>query len=166
VLKKINVTLTNHKLKATIIGIVFTFLSLLLYPTGLIPIYATIPLRFIRKKIIMHIPDFVINYKNLNMVYILSIFLLVSIILFLLLYVARSVQKANEISNMRIILIMVLLYFIFHTLGFYIYEWYYTDDIMFYSPLETYLYSSILFIPFGLVIDILRYNHFKKCNYT
>lgn len=152
----------NPKYNGTIIGGIFTLGSLILTLTFVVPIISIIPAAFIESlvsKVVNNEP-----YSNVGkgtLLFITGLF-----IIYLSIVLIRS-RKTNY-SNSQIVLIMVIGYFIIHSLGFYIY-WaislnFRGDGQLIFAAVESFPISSFGFIIIGLLVDLFK-NYENKYSY-
>jgi hypothetical protein len=132
-----------------IIGLIFTVASLLLTATFIVPIISVFPgmlFETIAEKCINNDP-----YSNVGKLTILLLTItFISTLLFFLYTLKNKSNNGEEISNKRIIAIMSLLYFIVHSLGFYIY-WgvslnFRSDGQLIFGAILSYPISSFVFV--------------------
>jgi len=144
----------NQKYNATIIGGIFTTVSLLLTFTFIVPIFSVIPGAFIEllmSSIIDRDP-----YSNVGKVTIFTLLILLVISLITILIKARKIK----FNNGHIIGVMFFEYFIIHNLGFYIY-WatalnFKSDGQLIFGAVTSFPYSSFGFLVIGLIIDLVK----------
>jgi DMSO/TMAO reductase YedYZ heme-binding membrane subunit len=142
-----------------IIGAIFTLGSLLLTATFIVPIISVLPGMLFEK-----IAESCINndpYSNVGKLTILLLTVTFFLTLILcLLSIKNKTGRNEEISNGRIIAIFSLIYFIVHSLGFYIY-WgvsldFRSDGQLIFGAVISYPISSFVFIFIGLLIDLVK----------
>ena len=139
-----------------IIGIVFTFGSLLLTLTFFVPIISVFPgviVETLAAKLVDNDP-----YSNVGKVTIILLTIIFIITLSIALFkIKRVTLRDGRISKTKIAIVMTVLYFIVHALGFYIY-WglaldYRGDGQLIFAAVDSFPISSWGFIPIGLAID-------------
>lgn len=142
-----------------IIGTIFTVASLVLTVTFIVPIISVFPgmiFETIAENLIDNDP-----YSNVGKLTILLLTItFISTLIFCLLSIKKKTKKGEDISNRRIITIMSLMYFIVHSLGFYIY-WgvsldFRSDGQLIFGAVISYPISSFVFIFIGLLIDTVK----------
>ncbi|SIS46651.1 hypothetical protein SAMN05421766_10236 [Zobellia uliginosa] len=144
----------NKKYNATIIGSIFTAISLLLIFTIIIPPYSIMPATLLE----IFISDTLDSEPYSNIIIAMLFILFILFLLTTGIILLKSKKKAYE--NKHIIGIMIIQYFIIHTLGFYIY-WatildFNRDGQIYFGALESFKYSSFGFILLGLLIDFSK----------
>ena len=152
-----------------IIGAIFTIGSLLLTATFVVPIISVLPgmlFETIAENCINNDP-----YSNVGKLTILLLTITFILALFVCLFsIKRKTNKGENISNRRIIAILSLMYFIVHSLGFYIY-WgvslgFRSDGQLIFGAVISYPISSFVFIFIGLLIDLIKNRNLKKVVYV
>jgi hypothetical protein len=142
-----------------IIGALFTVGSLLLTATFVAPIISVLPgmvFETIAKNYINNDP-----YSNVGKLTILMLTITFLLTLILCLISIKSkTSKGEEISNRRIIATLSIMYFLVHSLGFYIY-WgavldFRSDGQLIFSAIISYPVSSFMFVFIGLLIDWVK----------
>jgi DMSO/TMAO reductase YedYZ heme-binding membrane subunit len=142
-----------------IIGALFTVGSLLLTATFVAPIISVLPgmvFETIAKNYINNDP-----YSNVGKLTILMLTITFLLTLVLCLISIKSkTSKGEDISKGRIIAILSLMYFLVHSLGFYIY-WgavldFRSDGQLIFSAIISYPISSFMFVFIGLLIDLVK----------
>jgi hypothetical protein len=144
----------NPIYNGTIIGAIFTGVSLLLTLTFIVPILTVIP-----GALIESIMSSIVNtepYSNVGKatIWTLLILLIGSLTSFLIFI------KRKKVTNNQIVGIMFLEYFIIHSLGFYIY-WatslnFRSDGQLIFGAITSFPASSFGFIIIGLLIDLIK----------
>ena len=142
-----------------IIGALFTVGSLLLTATFVVPIISVLPgmlFETIAENCINNEP-----YSNVGKltILLLTITFLLTLVLCLI-SIKSKTRKGEEISKGRIIAILSLMYFLVHSLGFYIY-WgafldFRSDGQLIFSAIISYPISSFMFVFLGLLIDLVK----------
>ncbi|UII24407.1 hypothetical protein LVD15_13855 [Fulvivirga maritima] len=147
------------KHKGTKVGLIFTVGSLLLTLTYVIPIISVLPRILAEKLVAMFVdPD---PYSNVSkgVIIILSVGLALVITGFLI--IERYELKRGKAVHKRLIyLLMTIIYFILHPLGFYIY-WalvldYRNDGQLIFGAINSFPVSSIGFVIIGYLIDRIK----------
>lgn len=147
------------------VGAIFTVISLLLTFTFFVPIISIIPglvFESIAKKIISNIP-----YSNVGKLTIVLLFLITFLaLIFSLLWVKKTVEKNKEISKGSIVVIFFFLYFLVHSLAFYIY-WgafldFRGDGQLIFSAIISHPFSSFSFVLIGILIDFVKNKYSSK----
>lgn len=142
-----------------IIGVLFTVGSLLLTATFIVPIISVVPgmlFETIAQNCINNDP-----YSNVGKLTILLLTLTFFLTLILcLISINNKANKGEEISKGRIIAILSLMFFIVHSLGFYIY-WgvsldFNSDGQLIFGAIISYPISSFMFVFIGLLIDFVK----------
>jgi len=141
------------------IGAIFTGASLCLTMTYIVPLISVSPgfiFESIAAGLVSNEP-----YSNVGRLTIklLSVVFLLTLILCMLSIINKT-EKSGQISQRRIIGIMAILYFIVHSLGFYLY-WgialhFESDGQLIFSSLISFPISSFAFILIGLLIDFVK----------
>ena len=146
----------NQQYNATIIGGIFTLISLLLTLTFIVPILSVIPGAFI-ESIMSSIVD---NepYSNVGKATILTLVIILVLSLIVILFKSRK----TEFKNGHIFGIMVFEYFIIHALGLYIY-WatslnFRSDGQLIFGAVTSFPVSSFGFLGLGVLIDMVKTN--------
>jgi len=138
----------------TIIGLIFTLLSWVLTWTFIVPIVSVMPGLFILDSI-FSFQDTNGGQESLN-----SLLIILGVFLSFVLVRTRMVV----FNNYHISFIMVIAYFIFHTLGFYVY-WqslgYRGDGQLIFGAVKSFPYSSFGFLFFGILIDLVKIKQLK-----
>jgi hypothetical protein len=141
------------------IGALFTAGSLLLTATFVVPMISVLPgmlFEAIAENCINNDP-----YSNVGKLTILLLVIAFLMTLILsLLSIKNKASKGEEISNGRIIGILSLMYFLVHSLGFYIY-WgvfldFRSDGQLIFGAIISYPISSFIFVFIGLLIDLVK----------
>ncbi len=142
-----------------VIGAIFTGCSLLLTATFFVPIISVLPgviFETIAKNMVNNEP-----YSNVGKltILLLSIIFLVTLVLCLT-WIRQTIIKEGQISRGHIIVIMSIMYFIVHSLGFYIY-WglaldYRSDGQLIFAAIVSFPISSFAFIFIGLLVDKIK----------
>ncbi|MBU3024080.1 hypothetical protein [Zobellia galactanivorans] len=146
----------NKEYSGTIIGAIFTTISLLLIFTIIVPPFSIMPGTLVE----MMISD-IVNREPYSDI--ITIMVFIFSILFLILTVTILLRSKKKIyTNKHLIGIMILEYFVIHILGFYIY-WataldFTRDGQIYFEAVESFKYSSFGFILVGLLIDIIKKN--------
>ena len=152
---------------ATKIGACFTGVCLLLTLTIVIPVFSMILgslLEAVAKGLVDNQPYS--NVGKLTILLLLIIFIVTFIIVLVRIRktavrISKVYQKKQfSISKKKIILILFLFYFIVHPLVFYIY-WgvqfdFRPDGQLVMEAIKTFPISSILFIPIGIMMDVVK----------
>lgn len=151
----------NNSLLGVKIGIIFTFLSLLLTITIIIPAFSIFPgviIELIAKGLVDNKP-----YSNVGQ---MTILLLASIFFISIIATIFYVRKNSGLTKIRVVIIMLIFWLIVHPLVFYIYwgiKWEYrSDGQLILGAVETFPISSISFIIIGGIIDIVEKLTFNK----
>jgi hypothetical protein len=144
----------NQQYNGTIIGGIFTSISLLLTLTYIVPILSVIPGAFIESiisKIIGNEP-----YSNVGKatIFVLIVILIISVLLFL------NKSRKKTLNNGDVFSIMIIEYFIIHPLGFYIY-WattldFRSDGQLIFGAVNSFPNSSFGFLGLGILIDLVK----------
>ena len=145
----------NKDFNGTIIGLIFTIISLLLTFTYIIPIITIIPATLI-ENIMTH---FISNepYSNIGKATIITLFL---IFLISLIIIRFKVKRKIDLPNLYVVAIMIIEFFIVHSLGFYLY-WantlnYSSDGQLLLAAVDSFPKSSLSFVFIGVFIDIVK----------
>lgn len=142
-----------------VIGTVFTFGCLLLTFTFFIPIISVFPgviVEAMASALVDNDP-----YSNVGKLTIILLTLILIITLSIALFrVRRTTLRGGIISKTKIAIVMTVMYFIVHALGFYIY-WglaldYRGDGQLIFAAVDSFPISSCGFIPIGLAIDVAK----------
>jgi uncharacterized membrane protein len=142
-----------------IFGMVFTFGSLLLTRTFYVPIASVFPgviVESLAKGLVDNNP-----YSNVGKMTIILLTIIFIIALAIALFgIRRITLRGEKISKTAIALTMTVMYFIVHSLGFYIY-WgvalnYRGDGQLIFAAVYSFPKSSWVFIPIGLIIDVTK----------
>ncbi|MGV6861376.1 MAG: hypothetical protein ACWA41_06365 [Putridiphycobacter sp.] len=144
----------NSKYNGTILGGIFTVGSFLLTFTFFVPILSILPgvlVEYIVSKLINNSP-----YSNVGK---WTIIILFAILLMTIIFIFNEIRK-KQLSNKDIISIMVLEYFIFHSLGFYLY-WaialnFKGDGQLVFGAISSFPLSSLGFVMLGVLIDLFK----------
>ncbi len=144
----------NKEYNGTIIGGIFTVVSLVLTITFVVPIFSVIPgslIEAIMSSIVHNEP-----YSNVGKATILTLALILTFSLLIILYQSRK----TEFSNGHIVGVMFFEYFIIHALGFYIY-WatslnFRSDGQLIFGAVKSFPASSWGFLGIGLLIDLIK----------
>ncbi|MGZ4048847.1 MAG: hypothetical protein ACXVPU_08350 [Bacteroidia bacterium] len=157
----------NYKnYKGLIIGSIFTASSLLLTFTFIVPIItvslAGVFFETIAKNLVDNDPYS--NVGKMTIWLLAGVLLVVSVISVLI--IREIKQKNGFVSNGKIVLTMFLFYFLVHPLGFYIY-WgielnFRSDGQLMFATMDSFPGSSMSFIFFGLIIDLVKNTATKK----
>jgi drug/metabolite transporter (DMT)-like permease len=141
-----------------IIGALFTVGSLLLMATFVVPMISVLPgvlFEKIAQNCINNVP-----YSNVGKLTILLMIVTFFLCLMLcLLSIKNKTNKGEQISKTRIILILSLMYFLVHSLGFYIWGVsldFRSDGQLIFGAIISYPISSFMFVFIGLLIDIVK----------
>ncbi|WP_262151914.1 hypothetical protein [Chryseobacterium foetidum] len=138
------------------IGIIFTTMSLLLTLTFVVPIFSVLhatPVEILACGLVDNNP-----YSNVGK---LAIFILATILLLFLFVIFKVIKneakRHSDKSGFEILVMMLIFYFIVHPLGFYLY-WgaflnFENDGQLIFSVVDSFPYSSLSFMVFGLFID-------------
>lgn len=144
----------SPKYNGTIIGAIFTVASILLTFTFIIPIISIIPAAYIESLVASVVDNE--PYSNVGKATI-NIFLGL-LILFITIVLIKS--RKNRLSNIQIFWIMIIAYFIVHSLGLYIYLGvslnYRSDGQLIFAAVESFPISSFGFFGIGLLIDFVK----------
>jgi hypothetical protein len=149
------------------IGIIFTIGSLLLAFTYFVPIISVLPgayVESIAKGLIDNDP-----YSNVGKLTILLLTIVFfGTLLFALIQIRKTILSGRQVSKTKITIIMTVLYFIVHSLGFYIY-WglalnFRSDGQLAFAAVDSFPKSSWTFIPIGLIIDGVKNFKLKQTN--
>lgn len=141
------------------IGAIFTVGSLFLTVTYVVPIISVLPgviFETISKKLVSNEP-----YSNVGKLTILLLTIIFLLTLFLcLIWIRNTVAKEGQISKRRIIAVMLLMFFIVHSLGFYIY-WgialhFRSDGQLIFASIVSFPISSFMFIIIGQLVDTVK----------
>lgn len=147
------------------IGAMFTLLSLLLTATFLVPIFSVLPgvfFEIIAQQLTSSEP-----YSRIGKMTVLLMALSLLVLLTLLLLIAKHMGFRNiPISRLRVASWMVLLYFIVHPLGFYLY-WglklnFRSDGQLLFGAVNSFPFSSFSFLVFGCALDYVWNMNIKK----
>ncbi|SEW51943.1 hypothetical protein [Chitinophaga arvensicola] len=149
----------NPKRKGLIIGALFTAVSLMLVATIIVPAIAVLPV-FPMEKLAGNI----VKGLTDNHLQLLTIGLLGSILLLILipgmLLIRSSTLPGEPVSSGKIMLLMLLLYFIIHPFVFYIFSyhkaWNRADGQYLMAALVTVPFSSFAFVIVGGLIDLVK----------
>lgn len=138
----------------TIIGIIFTIISLLLTLTYIIPIISVLPGTKIESLMALIIDNDPYSTVVKSTIMVLILLMIAPLLIILL------KTKKNQFTNALIISIMSFEYFIIHSIGFYIY-WatslnYKTDGQLIFAAVESFPVSSFGFIGIGIIVDIIK----------
>lgn len=142
-----------------LIGAIFTGASLLMTGTYIVPIISVLPgilFENISENLVNNDP-----YSNVGRTTIVLLFILFLMALsFSLLWIKHETAKKGQISVGQVVTIMLLLYFIVHPLGFYIY-WsvalnFKSDGQLMLGATRSYPVSGLAFIFIGLAIDLAK----------
>lgn len=142
-----------------IIGAIFTGASLVSTATFIVPLLAVLPgmeLENIAAQLLSNEP-----YSNVG-----KFKILILSVLFILVFTGafivtrRMIIRSGQISKIWIILVMSVLFFIVHPLGFYIY-WgtvldFRSDGQLIFSVLNTFPFSSFAFAVTGFLLDMFK----------
>jgi hypothetical protein len=144
----------NSNYNGTVIGAIFTVASILLTFTFIVPIISVIPAAYIESLVASIVDNE--PYSNVGKAT-LNTFLGL-LIVFVLIVLIKS--RRNRMSNVNIILIMIIAYFIVHSLGFYMY-WgvslnYRSDGQLIFAAVDSFPLSSFGFVFIGFLIDIVK----------
>jgi hypothetical protein len=144
----------NQQYSGTIIGGIFTTISLLLTLTYIIPIISILPGAFIESIISTFIENEPYSNVGKATIVVLIVILITSFLLFLI----KSRKKT--LSNGDIFSIMIIEYFIIHSLGFYIY-WattldFRSDGQLIFGAIDSFPNSSFGFLGLGILIDLFK----------
>ena len=144
----------NKQYNGTIIGGIFTIVSLLLTLTIFVPMISIIPGGFIES-----LMSSIIDNEPYSKVGKATLTTLIIIFLITIGIILIKSRKA-EFSNGHIIAIMVFEYFIIHPLGFYIY-WatllnFRSDGQLIFGALTSFPISSFGFVGVGILIDFIK----------
>jgi DMSO/TMAO reductase YedYZ heme-binding membrane subunit len=152
----------NQQYNGTIIGGIFTLVSLLLTLTFIIPILSVLPGVFIESMM----PSLVDNepYSNIGKATIMTLVIIMIISIAIILIKARK----TKISNGQMFGVMAFEYFIIHSLGFYIY-WatslnFRSDGQLIFGAVNSFPASSFGFIGIGIIIDLIKTKQLEKEN--
>jgi len=153
----------TNKYNATLIGTVFTVLSLLSIVTFIMPMLTILPLAMPIE--IMFRKLFKSGSYDVIGIYILLTLLLVFILVTILFYMysLRQLRKKKEINLIYFTIFLVLQLFIVHPLVFIIdtsRDWNMADDGQFIFGINlTFPISSMSFFIFGLILDTIKIRH-------
>ena len=142
-----------------IIGTIFTGVSLLSTATFIMPIISVVPgsiIESLASGIVSNDP-----YSNVGKltIKILSVIFVFTLILCIV-SIVNKIEKSGQVFQRQIVLIMLLMYFIVHSLGFYIY-WglvlhFESDGQLIFAAVISYPFSSFAFVLIGLLIDFVK----------
>ena len=141
------------------IGALFTVVSFILTWTFIVPIISVLPgmlFESIAERLVDNEP-----YSNVGKTTILLLAILFLLTLFLsLVWIRNEIVKHGSILTSQINLIMCLLFFIAHSLGFYIY-WgvaldFRSDGQLIFGAVISYPISSFSFVFIGILIDLVK----------
>jgi uncharacterized BrkB/YihY/UPF0761 family membrane protein len=150
-----------------IIGTLFTVASLLLTLTFFIPIISVFPgviVEALAKEFVHKDP-----YNNVGKATITLLTILFVIFLLITLFkIRQTVLRDGKISKAKIAVPMTVIFFIVHSLGFYIY-WglvlnYRSDGQLIFAAVDSFPKSSWTIIPIGMIIDVTK--NFKRQRIT
>ncbi|GGK82782.1 hypothetical protein ACD591_11435 [Rufibacter glacialis] len=144
----------NKRYSGTIIGGIFTLVSLLLTKTYIVPVVSVIPGVFIKSLLKLVIDNE--PYSNVGIATIITLAILVCLPLAIFLKKGRT----QEATNGLIAGILVIEYFLIHTLGFYIY-WasrfnFRSDGQLIFGAVSSFPASSFGLLAVGLIIDSIK----------
>ena len=148
------------------VGLIFSVISFLLTFTFLVPIFSVVPGSLLTETLVS---IFVSDNSNKN-IGISTLTILSGITICYILIILKAVKniayKQLLLNKTEIILMMIFFYFIIHPLCFYIY-WalflnFRGDGQIIFGAVTSFPYSSISFIPLGLLIDFVWRNEYKK----
>jgi|SRR5690554_4822585 len=144
----------NQQYNGTIIGGIFTVISLLLTLTFIIPMLSVIPGALVESIMAMIVDNEPYSNVGKATIAVLIVILIISISLILI------KSRKTELSNGQIFGVMVFEYFIIHALGFYIY-WgtsldFRSDGQLIFAAVTTFPASSFGFLGLGLLMDIIK----------
>lgn len=145
-----------NRFRGTLIGLAFTIISMLLSFTFVIPIISVIPgvvFELISSVMVDNNPYSNVGELTVNILWFVFIFS-ISMILF---FVYKKSKFGIIISNHFIFQSMMIMYFVIHSLGFYLY-WanklnYRSDGQLILVAVDSFPISSLAFLPIGLAID-------------
>lgn len=149
----------NYSNKGLKIGTTFTIISLLLTFTFIVPILSILPgvlIENLAKGFVNNEP-----YSNVGKMTIQILWIIFFFSLLVLLYsVYLKLINMEQISTNFIVLVMIIMYFIIHPLGFYIY-WalklnYRGDGQLIFAAVRSFPYSSFGFILIGILLDFTK----------
>lgn len=155
--------LTNHKSGITI-GALFTIVSLVLTATFIVPIISVVPgvvFETIAAKLVDNNP-----YSNVGFLTILLISIVfVVTLLVCLFWIRRSTLKSGQVERAHVVFVFIVMYFLVHSLGFYIY-WglaldFRSDGQLIFSAVISHPFSSFAFLLIGILIDLVRNSAIK-----
>jgi hypothetical protein len=154
-----------NRFRATLIGLAFTIISILLSFTFVIPIISVIPgVVFELISIVMVDNNPYSNVGKLTVSILWFVFILtISMVLF---FVYKKSKFGIVISNHFIFQTMMTMYFVVHSLGFYLY-WanklnYRSDGQLIFAAVDSFPISSLAFLPIGLAIDFTKNLFFQE----
>ena len=143
----------NNKYKATIIGGMFTIGSLILSFTYVVPIISLLPASYLELFV-----SIIVNNEPYSIV---GVTALVLNILILIIFVVIVFMKSRKTSfdTSEVVKLMIIGYFIFHSLGFFIY-WgtsldFRSDGQLIFLAIKSFPISSFSLVLFGVLIDIV-----------
>ncbi|KAA9326035.1 hypothetical protein [Adhaeribacter soli] len=144
----------NKRYSGTIIGGIFTAVSLLFTKTFIVPILSVIPgviVEFFFASIINNVP-----YSNVGIATIITLAILAFLPLAIILFKGR----VQEIPKRIIVGILVIEYFLIHTLGFYIYwatkQNFRSDGQLIFGAISSFPASSFGLVAIGFIIDLIK----------
>jgi len=150
-----------------IIGSIFTAGSVLLTATFFVPVISVIPgsiIESIASNLTSNDP-----YSNVGKLTtkILSVVFILTLVLCLI-SLSNKIEKSGQVFQRQIIWIMFIMYFLVHSLGFYIY-WglilnFESDGQLIFASIISYPFSSFTFILIGLLIDFVKNKALIKYN--
>lgn len=146
----------KKKIRATLIGLVFTVVSFLSIFTFIVPIVIVLPVALFFENILGPA-----SYEKIGTTAIIVLSgIALSTLLGLFIYVFKLTKKGKEISISSIILFLFAFSFIIHPLGFYIYvstNWRMANDGQFiFAILPPFGITSFSYFVIGLIIDLTR----------
>ena len=149
---------------ATFIGLIFTMTSFLCTWTFVIPMLTILPFGYTFEKLFSAIfvdaSDSIIG--TYSMYSLLMLFLFLTATFYLIFY--RQARKQGRVNIKTFIIFLTLQIFVAHPLLFYVYtsrDWSRAADGQFVlGIIDTYPYSSFIFLLFGIILDTIR--HFNK----
>jgi hypothetical protein len=148
----------SKKYNGTMIGGIFTLASLLATFTFVIPIFSVLPgamLESIMSGCVDNYP-----YSNVGRATITALLIMLAATLIIFLVFVRIRTQKEELSHLKVCVIMIVEYFILHALGFYVY-WatslnYRSDGQLMFAAVDSFPASSCGFFIIGILIDVVK----------
>ncbi len=148
------------KFSGTFIGLIISIISFCLTFTIIIPVFSLFPAALIESfssLFVSNNPYYKVVYLT---IFLLTFLLLVSYVL-LYLFIIKKQKLNSKLTLKNYVFFMLILFFIIHPIGFYIY-WgikydFKSDGQMIFEVYYSFPFSSLLFVFFGLIIDIITF---------